>query len=171
MMFKFHIYNPFKTWWKARKYFKFPELKLYCGKYVQGGYFNSKYNGKLLHIEIYDVGWKWKWGTVRHESNPVINFIFFNRWQLHIDFRKSLVIEDSKEDASLMYWETVLDYLYHSKDLHKAVKNNSGWCKHMTSPNGDYIEYKYDIPKICLNKNGYTEYNRNISIDNRNTNS
>lgn len=45
------IVNPLRTWWKARKIFKIPKLKIYCGKWKIGLPIYSK--NVLSLIDIY----------------------------------------------------------------------------------------------------------------------
>ena len=121
----FYIENPLKTWWRARKYFQFPDINIftttdkYCFPYA------SKYwQGKILDINIHDVYWKDKWNSPRHERDPLIYICLFNRLALWIVFTKKFINEfGEKEDYSMHYWEYILDYLYYSK----SFKLSSVW--------------------------------------------
>lgn len=103
---------PFASWWKARKYFKRPKLKFYCGRtckkkhidsekfgihdvYEQKGFWPAvstewlRWNTfKWLPVYIYssDIGWKDKWDSPRYER-PGYFIIYFGRsyqksWQI-----------------------------------------------------------------------------------------
>ena len=111
------ISNPLKTWWKARKYFKFPKPKIsfFC---------HRPYNSKLLKIDIHDLYWKDKWNSPRHEVSPMIYFCIFGMIGFLVTFPITYINEfGEKENYDLEYWEYLLDYLYYSKSL----KLNSWW--------------------------------------------
>lgn len=107
------IENPIKTWWKARKYFKFPSLFVNVGK---NGYGLPCYNThRLIDIFILDVTYKWKYNDIRFEYNPQINILLFNKYQLFI----SCKIKEPE-----IYWETLLTFL-DRKSIKQAVKKNT----------------------------------------------
>ena len=113
------IENPFKTWWKARKYFRFPDIRITISNnsYIYP-YASSKWRGKILDIDIHDVMWKDKYNSPRHERNPLIYICLFSLISLWIVFPKSYINEfGEREDASYAYWEYMLQYLYYSKHL------------------------------------------------------
>ena len=120
-----NINNPFKTWWKARKYFKRPSVKFYFGllKY-NFPYANRDYIGKIIDISIHDVMWKDKYNSPRHERNPYVWICLFRLFRFEIGTRINDITETGKvEDRSTFYWEYLLDYLYYSKSL----KINQCW--------------------------------------------
>ena len=107
------ISNPLKTWWKARKYFKFPrpKIKFFC-KYSYSGF------GKLIDIYIHDIYWKDKWNSPNYEISPRIYFCIFNSIGFIITFSITYINEfGEKRNYDLEYWEYLLDYLYYSKSL------------------------------------------------------
>lgn len=117
------IENPFKTWWKARKYFKRPKLKF-------STFFTSyrayKRGGRLLEIECFDIMWKDKFNSPRHEISPHISILLFGK----LGFRVDAVIYyndefGERQNGDMEYWEYLLDYLYYSKSL----KINSWWTR------------------------------------------
>lgn len=113
------VENPLKTWWKARKYFKFPDIfvSLSSNKNIYP-YATNKWRGKILDIEIQDLYWKDKWNSPRHERDPLIYICLFSKFSLWIGFTKYRIGEfGEKESASMEYWEYMLDYLYYSKTL------------------------------------------------------
>lgn len=121
----FSIENPLKTWWKARKYFKFPNIAIHFSNNKYNSPYASRFwQGKLLDIDIHDVYWKDKYNSPRHERNPLIYICLFSKWSLWIVFHKTFINEfGDKTDESIHYWEYMLDYLYYSKTL----KLNTFW--------------------------------------------
>lgn len=132
------IENPFRTWWKARKYFKFPKLKIYTWKYS-----NRSESSKLLNITFRDIEWKDKWRSPRHEYNPIIQLTFFRKFAIELIFTNK--VDDT------IYWETILDYLYYSKNIYESVNNNI-WKDSKGSLINPY--------NFALNKRGKKEYDR-----------
>lgn len=118
----FHFYisnNPLRTWWKARKYFKFPKLsiKIFKSKYT-APYVWLENVGKILDICIHDVWWKDKYDTPRHERNPIIWIILFRKYHFRVIFHMNYLTEDcSYKDCSMEYWEYMLNYLHYSHSL------------------------------------------------------
>lgn len=117
------ISNPIKTWWKARKYFKFPKprIRFFCKR----SYSNF---GKLIDINIHDVYWKDKWADPRHELSPIIYFCLFRTIGFVITFPIIYINEfGEKEDIDYEYWEYLLSYLYytHSLELYSWCITNS----------------------------------------------
>lgn len=106
------IENPFKTWWKVRKYFKFPKLHISTTNKYRSNYW--------FHIKTFDILWKDKWNSPRHEISPRITINIFKKFTLSISIEGNI-------EYSWIYWETILDYLYYTNDLTKALENNSGW--------------------------------------------
>lgn len=115
----FTISNPLKTWWKARKYFKFPHIsiKIYCDLHLRP-YGTSKWRGKILDIDIQDVMWIDRYNTPSHRRNPFIYICLFRLLSLWITFYMRCKNEfDEWKDCSDDYWEYMLDYLYYYHDL------------------------------------------------------
>lgn len=118
-VFTIHIENPFKTWWKARKYFKFPKPKItfFCHRVGKA---------KLIDIDIHDIYWKDKWNSPRHEISPRIFFCLFRTIGFVVNFPVTYSNEfGDKENYDMEYWEYLLDYLYYSKSLNI----DSWWTK------------------------------------------
>lgn len=155
------IENPFKTWWKAKKYFKFPNIKVFMF-YNKNSfpYATSKWRGKILDVDIHDLYWKDKWNSPRHEINPLIYVCLFSRLGLWITFCKTYINEfGEKEDQSSHYWEYVLDYLYYSKSL----KLSSVWFMDSKIAKIDtYKPLKLYVPEqlISLNKRGLQTFKK-----------
>lgn len=123
-----YIENPFKTWWKVRKYFKLPHVR-FC--FFYGGdqspiFTTSSWCGKILDIKIKDIMWKDKYNSPRHEANPIIYFCLF-KW---IGFYITPLIEyynefGEKENGDMIYWEYILNYLYYNKT--NTLRKYSAW--------------------------------------------
>ena len=55
--FKFDVENPFKTYYKVRKYFKFPKIKIKFGKV------KDKNKAKILNVKSRDLDYKYKFSS------------------------------------------------------------------------------------------------------------
>lgn len=106
--------NPFKTWWKVRKWFKFPKPSIYFGPIVSGLPYGIP--DKWIELYIYDVTWKDKYNSPRFEFTPQINLNLFKKYQLLLTFQTS---------DDYLYWETILDIIYYNKSLKEAVDRNT----------------------------------------------
>lgn len=106
--------NPLKTYNKVKKYFLpiKPQFQWTFG-------FRNK--ARILELNSFDLTWKDKWNSPRHEYNPRLFFSLFNYIHLYIEWTVS---KDSLDDTA--YWEAVLDWMYYGKDLQKAC--TTGWC-------------------------------------------
>lgn len=113
--FDFYFENPFKTYNKIKEYFRTIKPKF------QIDWFKSN-KAKILEINSFDLMWKDKWNSPRHEFNPRINISIFNRLHIYINFT---VNGDSMTD--MVYWEAALYWLYYRKSLSKAVTLAGGW--------------------------------------------
>lgn len=159
----FTINNPLKTWWKARKYFKFPHvfIGIYCNSCLHP-YATNKWRGKILDVNIQDVMWKDKCDTPRHERNPFIYICLFSRLSLLITFPMRYKNEfDEWEDCSDDYWEYMLDYLYYShnlKDFSFGVMSSKIYKK-IDFSRDTVVPYDFIIPVVAssLNKRGIKE--------------
>lgn len=141
--FSFYWENPLKTYNKIKKYFK--PLK----KKISITFNKGRNEAKILDIKAYDLMWKDKWNSPRHEHNPVINISLFNR--VHIQILYTLK-DDSLND--MVYWEAALWWLYYRKSLGKAVKNSTGWTQY----NEETKKYEPILFQI-LNEPFQTMYN------------
>lgn len=92
--------------------------------------------GSPIRITWYDLGWKDKFESPRHEWNPSFQIYFF-KWQFCIFWGSP--IEPCDDDG---YWQQILWYLYYSnKDIKKA-KETWGWIDYDTKKstwNDDYL--------------------------------
>jgi len=146
--FSFIIFNPFKTWWKARKYFKLPCLHFHkvgnifrkkihtrFGDYVDHGinicpYASYDGIGKIVDVFVDDVMWKDKWDSPRHERNPIIWILLFRRIGFCITFNVTFKGELGEiENGDMYYWEFLLNYLYYHHSLKTALFASGGWTR------------------------------------------
>jgi hypothetical protein len=116
--FDIYIENPLKTYNKIKKYFKpiKPEFQIYFGR---------RNSAKIVELNIFDLTWKDKWNSPRHEFNPRLMFSLFNIIHIYIEWTLK---QDSMDD--MVYWEIALNWLYYGKDLAKAIKLSSGWSQY-----------------------------------------
>lgn len=114
------IENPLKTWSKAKKYFKKPSFKI---KFFSDPTFNCPYMSlnriaNLIDISAFDVMWKDKYDTPRHEISPYIWVCFFKKFGFSINWHIYYYDEfNMKQNGDMFYWEYLLDYLYYKKSL------------------------------------------------------
>jgi len=146
--FSFIIFNPLKTWWKARKYFKLPRLHFHkvgsvfqkkihtqFGDYIDYGinfcpYASYDRIGKIIDVYVDDVMWKDKWDSPRHERNPIIWVLFFKRIGFCITFNVTFKDELGEiENGDMYYWEFLLNYLYYHHNLKIALLTSGGWTR------------------------------------------
>ena len=159
-LFDIYIENPFKTWWKARKYFKRPKTIIKIGLFKENFRFNIN---KILHISIHDLEWKDKWNSPRHEDNPLIFISLFKYFWIYIESHIKYYDEfGEKKDGDSIYWEYLLNYLYYKKRLrcYSAWRHDSKLYR-MSIYNKEKGEYEYKpyveiIPVVAmsLNKEG-----------------
>ena len=173
------IENPFKTWWKARKYFKRPKLKF---KTFFTSYKTYKQRGKLLEIECFDIMWKDKFNSPRHEISPHISVLLFGKFGFRVDFYIDYYDEFGElQNGDMKYWEYLLDWLYYKKkktlkcysawtgqsQLYKTVK----WGKAEDGSDDKHIPIPYIIPCVAmsLNKAGVAELKKELNEKRGNT--
>lgn len=106
--------NPLKTWWKVRKWFRFPKPSIYFGPIIDG--LPIGFPNKWIELHCYDVTWKDKYNSPRFEFVPQINLELFKKWQLLLTF------QTANNDV---YWETILDIIYYNRSLQQAIKRNT----------------------------------------------
>jgi hypothetical protein len=130
-----NIYGtPWRTWKKAKKYFRFPDIRL-----------RAAIRPRLLHyfwnwydfLYVSDVSWKDKYNEPRHEDNPCIAINFFNLLQFKIEFGRWI----KGKDYSMEYWEALLCFVKYNKSLEESLQF-SIW--------EDMKGNKTPIKKVCL---------------------
>lgn len=170
-----YIENPFKTWWKVRKYFKLPNIRFY---FFIGGdrspiFTTSSWCGKMFDIKIKDLMWKDKYNSPRHEANPIIYFCLF-KW---IGFYITPIIKYQDEfgeerEGDMIYWEYVLDYLYYKKTLRSyscwtgqsKLYRQREYGKAEDGSEDSFKPYNYVIPCVAmsLNKKGIAKLKKEL---------
>lgn len=167
--FNISISNPFKTWWKARKYFRIPctitRILINRTPYV-----SKYYCGKILDIWIHDVLWKDKYNSPRYERSPLIFICFFNWISIWICPRIYKIDEfGNKESGDMYYWEYLLDYLYYSKSLklYDIWSFNSSITTYVkeygdTPEEDNRVPFRLYVPThlFSLNKRGLKEFEK-----------
>ena len=131
-MIKFYG-SPLRTWRKAKKYFRFPDIKFHLITYPYSYYKFNWYD--FLHIS--DIIWKDKYNSPRHEGNPYIIINLFNLIQFQWEFGRWI----NNKDYSLEYWESLLYYTKYNKSILESL-NYSIWT--------DMKGNKTPIIKVCL---------------------
>lgn len=119
--------NPLKTYNKIKKYFKPLKVQIQFNCYKSSC-------AKILEFNSFDVLWKDKYGTPRHEQNPRIDIVLFNYFHFRIDF----TIKDNSM-SDMVYWEAALGWLYYNLSLSEAVNEAVGWSEY------DSVTNKYKL--------------------------
>lgn len=192
-LFKFTFENPYKTWWKARKYFKRPRIRLhfFCHGFDDEKHWHYNYPyafgvemAKILDIGMLDVMWKDKWHSPRHEQNPLIWLTLFGKVgffiTFHITYKDEIGLTADGDDS---YWEYLLDYLYYDKDLRKSLschwRDSILWqrvVKYGSKEDGtedvrEPFPYVIPIHLYSLNKRGLKELREIIQNNKKDENS
>ena len=168
----FFIENPFRTWWKVRRYFKMPKLSfhLFTHPVFNCPYATYKWIGNLIDISICDVGWKTKYDEIRFERNPYIWICFFRRFGFSINFYTYYKNEfNEKQPMDDQYWEYLLDYIYRDNNLAKNIPTWVGTSKLYKEVDYETDTFKfkdYIIPVIqySLTKKGIKKLKEDLKI-------
>lgn len=133
--FDFYWENPLKTYRTVKHIFRplKPKLSFECYKAREA---------KILSINSFDVIWKDKYDTPRHEFNPRIEISIFNYFHIRINF--TLDSDDSLDD--MVYWEAILWWKYYNKDLQTAIDESVGWSTYNKETN-EYEPMKFRLLK------------------------
>lgn len=173
------IENPFKTWWKARKYFKRPRLKF---RSFFTSYKAYRRGGRLLEIECFDIVWKDKFNSPRHEISPHISVLLFGKFGFRID--TVIYYNDEfgeKQNGDMEYWEYLLKWLYYKKQ--RTLRCYSSWTgdsklyrvrhwgKAEDGSQDTFTSAPYITPcvSMSLNKQGIKELKRELNEERGNT--
>jgi hypothetical protein len=135
-----------KTWWKERKYFKFPGMRFYaCLWGVPFTYhkYPKHFWQKVVMFQYLPLQWKPKYDEFRFEQEP---FIDLNLFGYHFGIVFSL--EKYNLDA---YWEALLEHLFTNKTIKECVDDNT-WSKY------DSEEKLNVYTQNMLTKKGRKEY-------------
>lgn len=141
--FDFYWENPLKTYNLVKKYFRDIKSKFQLT-------FGKRYKAKILELNAFDLTWKDKYNSPRHEYNPRIFFSLFDYIHLYVVW----TIGDSMDD--MVYWEAILNWMYYGKSLQEAIKESIGWQNY----NKETDSYE-DIKFILLREPYQTMYNNN----------
>lgn len=107
------IENPLRTWWKVRKWFKFPKPSI-C-------FYKDFSASKLIEFYCWDVTWTEKeYQNIRLDFSPYIELTLFKRFSWKLTFK---VPED------YVYWETIIEIVYYNKSIKEAIQDNT-WKKY-----------------------------------------
>jgi hypothetical protein len=138
-----YIENPLKEYKEIKKYFKPLTKQIYFGKWNVGFPLSKDNCAKILNITCFSVTWKDKYNSPRHEHDPQLTIVFFRKWCFHIRWwYREEYQRKGREDCSMEYWETALDWLYYGKTLSEAMFDNTGWGYYV----GDKFEkYQYSF--------------------------
>lgn len=123
--------NPLKTYNKIKKYFKPIKPKFQWT-------FRRANDAKIFLLEAYDLMWKDKYNSPRHEFNPRIFISLFNYVHLCIHW----TLGDSMDD--MVYWEAALNWLYYEKNLPTAIKESTGWTQ-WNEETGKYEDIPFEL--------------------------
>ena len=133
--FDFYWENPLKTYNSVKHIFKplKPEVSLYRGKGREA---------KILSINAFDVVWKDKYDSPRHEYNPRIEISLFNYFHWKIEF----TLKDNDSINDMVYWEAILWWKCYKKNLHEAISESTGWSTY-NKETDEYEPMKFKILK------------------------
>lgn len=153
-----NVYRFLKESFKVKKIFYKPVLKKYklnVENSINSDYFfiETECNNKWFYLNFHECYWKWKYDEVRFESVPWICLIWKNKvkyiWGLEAPlYRDSqpneLEVCQCHTRDNLVYWESILSYLYmYKKDIIKTYKNNIwGRSYYFTDLNGQEKKLK-----------------------------
>jgi hypothetical protein len=127
--FDIYLENPLKTYKKIKKYFLPLKVKIEIN-------FGKSNKAKIFELNSFDVLWKDKYNTPRHEFNPRIMLSLFNYIHLYVWFN----VEDSLSD--MVYWESALTWLYYDRGLCDSVKECTGWTQFNEEGEEEFIKFK-----------------------------
>lgn len=154
--FYIFISNPFKTWWRARKYFKRPKIKFSFALLPF-----REYYGKVLNLTIRDLMWKDKFDSPRHEINPYIRISLFNRFAVYIGTHVDYVDEFGiKRNGDNQYWEYMLSYLYYTKSLKLEPSPWVYYSKIFKDEDSEEVKIPIMTHLFSLNKRGLKEFRK-----------
>lgn len=112
--FDIYLENPLKTYNKIKTFFRPIKPKFYFS-------IGKSNKAKILELNSFDLLWKDKYDSPRHEVNPRIDLSLFNRLHMRIEFG----IGDGLAD--MVYWEAALYWIHYKLSLPKAINEASGW--------------------------------------------
>lgn len=142
--FTFICENPLKTYNKAKKYFRKIKTKFKISFYKNNC-------SKIIDFTSFDITWKDKYNSPRHEFNPRIQLSLFN----YIHFVLEFIL--SKDDLeNMVCWESILNWLFYNKNLQESINITSGWTRY--NPETGKNEY---IDFVILKREFQIKYDNN----------
>lgn len=108
--------NPLTTYNKVKEYFLPIKPKFQWS-------FGKLRKARILEFNSFDLTWKDKFNSPRHEYNPRIFLSLFNYIHLYVEWTLE---KDPMDD--MVYWEAILDWMYYGKSLQEA--NTNGWTQY-----------------------------------------
>lgn len=123
--------NPLRTYNKIKQYFLPLKPKIQFGAYKWR-------DAKILEFNAFDVTWKDKYNSPRHEYDPRIELTLFNYFRILITFE----VKGQKNFDSMVYWEAALSWLYYKQHLPKTLQSTSGWKDFV---NGKEVPIKFTL--------------------------
>jgi len=160
-----NIFRFYLDWWKARKVFYKPIMKVYkmnVDENVLGNdyfYIETSTHNKLFYLNVERCGYKLKYGEIRFENVPYVCIIWRNKIKWIIGLEAPLYEYNSYSNTywrnNDLYWEALLTYLYqYNKDIIRTFKNNIWESMHIlkdVDENGkNKKHYDYDTIISCL---------------------
>lgn len=124
--YKWHF--PYYHWWKARKIFKRPKAHFTFSKkkiWFYGMPICESYYNRVIDIRMSALGWKTKWSSYRHEWDPYISIILFNKYHFLWIFNWADSTNRDTRTSSMATWEAILDYLYHKVPVEKLIDKHT----------------------------------------------
>ncbi|MBQ3414615.1 MAG: hypothetical protein IJH39_04545 [Clostridia bacterium] len=119
-------------WWKCRKVFIKPKLRLYKGDSAEREFTYYMYDwqedfaNKFFGFHIARLGWKYKWGYYVYTHSPEIVCVFRGKvlFTLRMEYPLDNIKPELQSTADRLYWEAIVSYLYdYKKDIIKTYKN------------------------------------------------
>ena len=159
---KIYIKNPLRTYFKVRKWFNKLSIKIDMGKPMRTGLFPIWEGNipKLFYFFSSDLYWKNKYDSPRFEYPPHIEVIFFRKFKISIFFVRYIDKYTANEklinlhwsgNQDIIYWESVLRFLYYGKSLKDSITYMS-W-NGLISPSKEIcLKQKYINSNIFYNK-------------------
>lgn len=161
----FNIFRIYSNWWKARKVFYKPLLKVYKMNVDENNlgsdyfFIETQTNNKWLYVNVERCIYKLKWGEIRFENVPYICIIWRNRTKWIIGLEAPLYEYSSYSNTywrnNMLYWESILTYNWtYNKDILKTFNNNI-WSnililKDVDENGNNKKHYNYDTIISCL---------------------
>ena len=120
-------------WFKCRKVFIKPKLRLYKGDSAEREFtyymydWQEDFEKKFFGFHIERLGWKTKWGAYVFTHSPEIVCVFKGkvRFTIRVEYPGDIYYnQDKNKIANRLYWEAIINYLHKYKgDIYK-VRNN-----------------------------------------------